>query len=617
MQAMYDPLDPKCKSISGAVPTRSPTQFSLFLPVTTGSDWVNFCICDGTRTEHIPMERIEQTERYHRWRCSYTPSHPGVFSYYFEAEGEWVPAIIKMDRNLCGTFNYESPLFQLTVYEAGYTTPDWIKGGVLYQIFPDRFCRSGDEKPPMEGRILREDWGGMPSWQPNEEGKILNNDFFGGDLKGIRQKLPYLKELGVTCLYLNPIFYSGSNHRYDTWDYEQVDPWLGDEGDLRDLCADAKAAGIRVILDGVFSHNGDTGRYFDRYGTWNPPGARTNPESPFRSWFTFAPDGSYKSWWGIDTLPEVNELDPAYLAYICGAGGILEKWQRCGVSGWRLDVADELPDGFLTALRDRVKATDPDALIIGEVWEDASTKMAYGQLRPYLWGHQLDSVMNYPFKEAVLRFIREGDGTAFVRAVRTILDHYPKQTVDVLMNFLSTHDVERAITRLAGDPIFSAPRYEQAHTFLTDEEYRRGRVLLRAAFALLYFLPGVPCVYYGDEAGMSGYRDPFNRGCMNWSNGDEEIRSWVAALGALRRDYPLFRDAPCRLSFRDGILTLRRGNLTLTVNKSHVPAAVPGTPLLGVAPVPPEGVCITKAAGPKGRLLKIRRRVRPSGGARS
>ncbi len=254
---------------------------------------------------------------------------------------------------------------------------------MIYQIFPDRFAGSGKAKTDVpDDRVLRTDWGGEPNWRPTKDGKVLNNDFFGGDLAGITEKLPYLASLGVTCLYLNPIFEASSNHRYDTGNYERIDPLLGTDDDLRALCEKANEHGISVILDGVFSHTGDDSKYFNKYGRYDSLGAYQSKESSYYSWYKFDKwPNKYDSWWGIDILPEVQEDEPSYIEYITGENGIARRWLRCGIRGWRLDVADELPDAFLDAFRAAVKSETPDALILGEVWEDASNKTSYGERR--------------------------------------------------------------------------------------------------------------------------------------------------------------------------------------------------------------------------------------------
>ena len=330
------------------------------------------------------------------WELHFFATTPGLYWYHFELDTPWGRSFVRNVGRGVGDFAPDASDFQQTVYDKNFKTPDWLKGGIIYQIFPDRFYSSGTEKHDVRpSRVMRR-WGDEPFWREEQMNGIWNNDYFGGDLKGIEEKLLYLANLGVTCIYLNPIFEANSNHRYDTADYEKIDPLLGTEDDLKSLCKTAREQyGISIILDGVFSHTGCDSKYFNIYSNYDDVGAYNSKESPYYPWYKFInwPD-EYHSWWGIKLLPEVIEETPEYREYICGKNGILRKWLKCGISGWRLDVADELPDVFLDDLRRAVKDENSDAVIIGEVWEDATTKLAYGERRLYLLGEQLDSVMN-------------------------------------------------------------------------------------------------------------------------------------------------------------------------------------------------------------------------------
>ncbi|MGN0656748.1 MAG: glycoside hydrolase family 13 protein, partial [Ruminiclostridium sp.] len=332
------------------------------------------------------------------------------------------------------------------------------------------------------------------------------------------------------------------NHRYCTADYSKIDPLLGTEEDFISLCRAADRRGIKIILDGVFSHTGADSIYFNKNGRYGEnEGAFRNPESPFREWYSFSQyPNVYESWWGITTLPNVNENNPSYTEYICGEGGILQKWIDLGAAGWRLDVADELPDQFIDNLNKSVKSKGEDKVIYGEVWEDATNKESYGVRRRYLIGGQLDSVMNYPFKEAVLNYVKSGDARSFVDGIMTIVEHYPKPCTDILMNFLSTHDTERAITRLAGDDVGWNGREWQAERYLTDSQYVYGIALMKCAMVLQFFLPGIPSIYYGDEAGQEGYKDPFNRRTYPWGRENLELVEFTKELGSIRRRVKAF-----------------------------------------------------------------------------
>ena len=444
-------------------------------------------------------------------------------------------------------------LFQLTVYSNTYETPDFLKGGVMYQIFPDRFCKSGKvhENIP-EGRVLRDDWGGTPYYKPDQNGHVWNNDYFGGDFAGIQSKLPYLHDLGVTCIYLNPIFESHENHRYNTANYMKADPLLGTNDEFAELCAEAKKLGISVILDGVFSHTGADSVYFNKFGRYPEPGAYQSKDSKYYEWYSFIDYPEvYEAWWGIDTLPNVWENNESYTEFICGEDGVLNYWLSKGAAGYRLDVADELPDEFLNNLRKCVKNYDKEKIVIGEVWEDASNKESYGVKRRYLLGDQLDSVMNYPFREAIINFVKGGSCHDLINSVMTILENYPQPTVDVLMNFVSTHDIERAINRLGGENCDDKSKDWMAERYLTPEQYAHGKNLLKAAMALQFFLPGVPSIYYGDEAGLQGYKDPFNRRCYPWGHEDKELIAYVSELSRVRKSIPNMKNGRAYFVFND------------------------------------------------------------------
>ena len=512
------------------------------------------------------------------WDIHTTIETEGLYWYHFDYVSSYGRSSILQTEGGIGDF-VGAPTarkdWQLTVTERDFTTPDWLKGGIIYQIFPDRFYNSGAKKENVpEDRILRTDWGNEPEWRPTPEGKVLNNDFFGGDLKGIGEKLPYLKDLGVTCIYINPIFESHSNHRYDTADYGKIDPLLGTEEDFKKLCKDAKKQGIHIILDGVFSHTGDDSVYFNRKGRYNTLGAYNSPESPYYKWYKFTnyPD-KYQSWWGFVTLPEVIEEGEEYRNFINGKGGIIEKWLKAGADGFRLDVADELPDIFIDELRARLKETKPDALLMGEVWEDATTKHSYGSRRRYLLGSQFDSVMNYPFANAILDFCRSGKAESFMSTVMQIVENYPKQCLDVMMNHIGTHDTERAITKIAGESCEYRDRQWQSCHSLGDK-YEKGIGLLKCAVALQYTLPGVPSVYYGDEAGLEGYKDPFNRGCYPWGNENRELIDFYKTMGKIRKENSVFQKGYFSpVSSMLGCVAYRRhdenGNVMVIVNRNE------------------------------------------------
>ncbi len=543
---MFDSRSAIYKFPVGAVAEQTQVHFKLQLPRSLGCSAAYMTVqCEGVAWDTLSMYWCAmEGDGFEWWEVDYIPNAPGLFRYSFSLQTATGTRLLQ--RAATGEAVFEGGAqWQQTVYAKDFTTPDWLTGGLIYQIFPDRFFASGTEKHDVPAdRTLRGDWGGEPEWRPDAQGRVRNADYFGGDLGGITLKLDYLASLGVSCLYLNPIFEAHSNHRYNTANYRKIDPLLGSEADFTALCKEAEKRGMRVILDGVFSHTGDDSIYFNKARRYPGDGAYNSQESPYYHWFHFFqwPD-KYQSWWGFDTLPEVNELSADFDAFINGEDGVARQWLRSGAAGWRLDVADELPDGFLDNLRIAVKAENPDAVIIGEVWEDASNKEAYGQTRRYFHGQQLDSVMNYPFRDAVLGFWGGRlNGGQVLSILLGILENYPRQVIRVLMNLIGTHDTERALTVLAGEPSYDRGRDWQSVQHLSPEARAHGLRLLRPAALMQYTLPGVPCLYYGDEAGVEGYRDPFNRTCFPWGHEDTALLDWYKTLGKLRRSLSCLHD---------------------------------------------------------------------------
>lgn len=547
---MYIPFNSRyeChKSIFGAVKTGEQLVFRIILPRDFCCTAARFVIKEDGRKkpQYINMQwDCMQGDGEEWWKAEFVSETCGLFEYYFEYDTPFGTGRIFNFGDGKGNISEKGEPWQLTVYDKDFHTPEWLKGGIIYQIFPDRFNNSGEPKKNVPAdRIMRTDLDGEPYWEPDENGRVWNNDYFGGDLKGIEQKLDYLESLGVSCIYLNPIFEAQSNHRYDTADYTKIDSVLGTQEDFEHLCAEAEKKNIKIILDGVFSHTGNDSRYFNQYGRYDTVGAYQSEQSPYYGWYKFKkwPD-DYLSWWGIKILPEVIEENPDFIEYITGEDGIARRWLRAGAAGWRLDVADELPDEFLDAFRSSVKSEKSDALVLGEVWEDASNKSSYSKRRRYLQGAQLDSVMNYPFADAVIDFVRTAGAELFSSRIMSIVENYPKEVLDVLMNHISTHDTMRAVTALAGESCAYRDRYWQCAQKLTGLQYSIGVHLLKMASAIQFTLPGVPSIYYGDEAGMEGYKDPFNRCYFPWGKENTELVEWYRKLGKIRRENSVFKD---------------------------------------------------------------------------
>lgn len=486
------------------------------------------------------------------------PDKAGLIWYYFELETDiGVVYYGNNSENLGGkgemSFQPPSHSFQITVYDEKYVTPEWFKDAIAYQIFPDRFYNGNDDGSFLyESKdVIKRRWGEQPFYKAEQfGGEYTSNDFFGGNLNGIIKKLPYLEDLGITVIYLNPIFKSYSNHKYNTGNYEEIDPMFGDEETFKLLCDEARKRGIRIVLDGVFNHTGSDSKYFNKYGNYDSVGAYQSKDSPYYSWYNFVdyPD-VYESWWGIDTLPQIVETSPELREYLLsGKDAIIKKWIKCGASGWRLDVVDELPDFFVKELRKNVKEVDPDAVIIGEVWEDASNKVSYGERRKYFYGEELDSVMNYPLRSAVIdAALCRIDAYEFNRRIMSLKENYPKPAFYSLLNMMSSHDVERIVTLMGGVPTrHEVSREDQAKFSLNGYALEMARKRTKLVWGMIMTMPGVPCLFYGDELGVQGYGDPFCRSTFPWDNMDEidpgsEMRIWIKSLIKLRKSSKTLR----------------------------------------------------------------------------
>lgn len=510
---------------------------------------------DERGEELLPMEGACEDDHVH-YSVSYTPAQTGVVWYSFDLAASdgatWRYGAREGWTTGEGDFAYGNPpSFQLTVYVPRQTQPDWYKNGIVYQVFPDRFARGADWRERAEkalaahregpARVLVEDWDTPPAYKKNEDGDILEWDFYGGTLRGVREKLDYLADFGVTVIYLNPIFEAASNHRYDTADYLRIDPMLGDEEEFCALAREARERGISIMLDGVFNHCGQDSRYFNRYGNYPEPGAWQGDESPYRDWFFFNEDGTYDGWWGNPDLPDVNEKSPEYRELICGQDGVVRKWLRAGARGWRLDVADELSDSFIEDIKAAMVAERPDGALVGEVWEDASNKMAYGKLRQYFEGTELDGTMNYPLRTALLAFVRNQIGAPEMAArLEQLRENYPRDAFFSCLNLLGSHDRERLFTMLGDAPDPDTLSDEECAAFRLDEGHASlAMSRLWLTVLLQMTLPGVPCVYYGDERGMEGFRDPYNRAAFPWDGGRMDCATVFRNAIAVRKALPV------------------------------------------------------------------------------
>ena len=557
---VFDPRCTLCKYPYGAVPCGAPVTLHV-----RPEGWEGFVRCTLLLRQEFSGQDREWELPAEGWdgerqRFSLTfpaPETPELCWYAFRftrADG----SVRYLDAS--GWCSEPQHRWQMTVYDAASPTPGWFGEGLTYQIFPDRFRRS--HLPDMAkmpwGRRLHENWDDIPDYLPDESGEYCR-DFFGGDLAGIREKLPYLHELGVETLYLCPIFEASSNHRYNTGDYRRIDPMLGTEEDFRALCQEAHALGIRVILDGVFNHNGRDSRYFNADGRYDTVGAAQSQDSPYYPWFHFHPwPTDYDAWWGIRDLPAVNESAPSYRDFIFeGEDSVIRHWLRAGADGWRLDVADELPDDFIAGIRQAMDETKSGCLLLGEVWEDGSNKIAYSQRRKYLLGGETHCLMNYPFRTAALCYLRGGDAADFRESMETIRENYPAPAFLSAMNFLGTHDTPRVLS-LLGEGQAPAEKAERAVYRLDPEEERLGKERWKLASALLYAFPGSPMLFYGDEAGLQGLEDPFCRGGYPWGREDGDLLAWFRLLGRVRKRPSLRRGDLTWLHAQGPLLAFRR-----------------------------------------------------------
>jgi len=489
---------------------------------------------------------------------------------------------------LCGLYYLRAEFFtvygsvftekQITVYRKGWRIPDWLIDGVMYQIFPDRFAKSERITLPVKPHAeINGDWyGGIPKFAENPGDPLDNNEFFGGSLYGVIEKLDYIQSLGVNIIYLNPIFEAYSNHKYDTADYTRVDEMFGGDEALDKLIGECDQRGIRIILDGVFNHTGSDSVYFNAEEHYPSIGAVNSKESPYYDWYIFKKYPElYECWWGVTILPTLNKESRSLRNFISGENGIIRRWLKRGISGWRLDVGDELPDSMVAEMNAAATAEREDAILLGEVWEDASCKIAYGQRRKYFQGYELSSVMNYPYRTAVIDYVTGGDAAKIADRIKVQWERYPREVSLAQMNFLGTHDTERIICMLSGVRTDGLSNAELSSLLLTKNQREIAVKRLKMAAALLYALPGVPCTYYGDEVGMEGWRDPFNRRPFPWGQENNEITEFYRILGRIRNAESDLRKGDFKVMLAEnGVFIFARDSISVVANCGDVAHSV-------------------------------------------
>lgn len=549
MRILFDSRQEQYKTPFGTLRAGNSCVLHMDVPESSGATSVTLVMenCDEQPCCEFTFEKERVSGVYTTWRCEFTMQERGLYFYWFrigKRDGSF-----RLFRQGNQTNMEAGEKWQLSVIPQDFTVPDYARGAVMYQIMPDRFFKVGecDLTDKLCPFWVHENLSDTPQYTADAEGNWCN-DFYGGNLQGIRAKLSYLHTLGVGVLYLNPIFMAYSNHRYDTADYKRIDPMLGTADDFAALCRDAHALEMRVILDGVFSHTGSNSVYFDAKGIFGH-GAVSDPNSPYRAWYRFRhyPD-DYDAWWNMPTLPNIEELSESYVNYIIeDDDSVLAHWLNLGADGFRLDVVDELPDEFVRKLKKRLRVLKPDALLLGEVWEDASNKRAYGVSRRYFVDGELDSVMNYPWRKGIVAFVRgEDDGSALGEGIMRLAENYPPEVLACVMNLLSTHDTMRILTVLGGE--YHASKAEWATARLSPEARALAVRRLHTAAFLQFMLPGMASIYYGDEVGMEGGADPFCRRYYPWSAGDESLRSFYAALCRVKNETQALKTGDVRVT---------------------------------------------------------------------
>ncbi|MBR1386078.1 MAG: glycoside hydrolase family 13 protein [Bacilli bacterium] len=502
-----------------------------------------------------------------------------IYNYYFSFEANKNFMYFKKENK---TGNQSVSNVEKWKLSVNFDVPNWAKGKIMYHIFVDRFNR--DETVKLEKlprRDIHKSWNEEMTIGPNKEG-IWNADFYGGNLKGVINKLKYIKDLGVSILYLSPVVSSQSNHRYDASDYEIVDPYLGNNNDLKELCDKAHEMGIKVVLDAVFNHTGNDSKYFNEYSSFPNLGAYQSKDSKYYPFFRKREyDGKveFDYWWGMKNLPVCDGYSKEWQNYIYGENGVIDKWFRLGIDGLRLDVADELTDEFIEGIRTAVKRNKEDGFIIGEVWKNP---MRMG--RSYISsGKGMDSVMNYLLVDALIRYYKYQDVNKLREVLNEIQGEYPEGTIESLMNFTSTHDISRALNIFGSDSFqkhgewawntITEDRTWQKNYNLSPLELKKGKEIYKSYLFSLTFLPGILSIFYGDEIGLTGMGNLYNRKTFTWDNIDYDLLNYFKEIGKIRNKETFLEDAMLNIiDINDKLFMFERKNdvdaALIVVNRS-------------------------------------------------
>lgn len=525
---------------------------SIYVPTKLGwIDNVNFVIEDGNKIYAYKLNHQMNEEGKALFETEVDLSTKAIYRYYFSYFIDGMQHFCKKQK-LVDNYIIRDEMFKMSV---NFNVPDWAKGKIMYHIFVDRYNRGSEEKLTiMPRRFIYNSWEDDMIIGPVNG--IWNSDFYGGDLKGIIEKLDYIKSLGVSILYLSPVVWSQSNHRYDTSDYENVDPYAGCNLDLKVLCEEAHKKGMKIILDAVFNHTGNDSKYFNEYNTFDAIGAFQSKDSPYASFYKKHYDNGklyYDYWWGMPNLPVCDGYSKDWQEYITGENGIIDKWFNLGIDGLRLDVADELTDDFIEKIRIAVHRNKEDGFILGEVWKNPM-RMNRGYIES---GKGMDSVMNYSLIDALIRYFKYGDINRISYIIKDILNEYPTDTINTLMNFTSTHDISRAINIFGSDDFNEYSEWawnlkndnlDYCKNFkLTKEQYENSKAIYQAYVFILTFFPGILSIFYGDEVGVEGLGNLANRKPFPWNKEDKELLKYFREIGQIRKQESFLEQAELKV----------------------------------------------------------------------
>ena len=473
-----------------------------------------------------------------------------------------------------------------------FEVPRWAQGKMMYHIFVDRFYRGNKNKmKPMKNRKPHASWNEPMEIGPDKDGD-WNVDFYGGDIRGIIEKLDYIQSMGISIIYLSPIVWSQSTHRYDASDYEKVDPYAGTNEDLKELCDKAHKRGIKVILDAVFNHTGNDSKYFNEFGNFPELGAYQSSKSkyfPFYRKYYSNNQVYFDYWWGFKNLPVCDGDSKEWQNFIYGEGGVIDHWFDLGIDGLRLDVADELSDEFIEGIHRAAKRKKKDSYILGEVWDNVMRDNNTRHNRSFLEGGKgMHSVMNYLLIDALIRYYKYEDVGKLKEILRQLKVEYPDEALFAAMNPTSTHDISRLINILGSKSFIYNGQYGwtvnedrnwQKNFHLTPEEYQEGKNAMKSYLYGLTFLPGNISIFYGDEVGIQGMGDQACRAPYPWGREDKEILEYIKWIGRTRKKERFLEQALFEpIEINDRYYQFRRAtekeDALITINRSHERAGI-------------------------------------------